>query len=125
MPTSSLMMTTMLGFLLCAEAGITAPKLAIAISASMDGSRFMILISSRLVVLPASSQIGYACRPYAPKAEVIGGGADFTLSSRAHDIARAILVRAQKRSATVDFLLFIWLGGIVRRVRSVRISGHA
>src|ERR1700751_3999 len=122
---SSPQIITMLGFLFCADAGITAPKVAIAISASMVVSRFMIVISSPFVVLLAGRKIGYNCRPYAPKAEVIGGGGDFTLSSGAHDIARAILVRAQKRSATVNFLLFIWLGWIVRRGRSVGISGHA
>src|SRR5580692_4143029 len=121
---SSPQMITMLGFLFCPDAGIAAPRLAIAISDNMDVNRFIILISSRFVVLPATSQIGYGCRPHAPKAEVIGGGADFTLSSRAYDIARAILIRAQKRSTTMNFFLFVWLGGIKWRVRSVRISGH-
>src|SRR5690348_11464699 len=116
MPTSSLMMTTMLGFWLCAEAGIAAPMMAVVTTISTHVSRFIILLSSRIVALLATSQIGYGCRPYAPKAEVIGGGADFTLSSRAHDVARAILVSAQERSAAVNLLLFIWLGGIVRCV---------
>jgi hypothetical protein len=37
----------------------------------MDVSRFIILISSRFVVLPATSQIPYGCWPHPPKAEVI------------------------------------------------------
>ena len=72
------------------------------------------------MVLPARRQIGYGYRLYTPKAEVIGAGADFTLSSRAHDVARAILVGAQKRSATVNFLSLGGLSGIVGRVRPLR-----
>src|SRR5580765_1700849 len=123
-PMSSPQIITMLGFLFCADAGIAAPTIAIVISTTTVVSRCMILISLPFVLLPAR-QIGHGYGLYAPKAEVIGGGADFALSSRAHHIARAILVRAQKRSATVNFLSLGGLSGIVGRVGPERIADHA
>src|SRR6478672_1447680 len=77
-------------------------------------------IASLLVTSSLSGQIGCESRLHTTKAQMVGTGADFTLPPCANDIARAILVRAQKRTATVNFLLFVWLGGVVRRVWAAR-----
>src|SRR5271169_2899087 len=59
------------------------------------------------------------------KTEMIGPSGNFAFASCAHYIARAVLVSAQKRSAAVNFLFFVRLRGIKRRVRPLRISRHA
>src|SRR5438552_19146033 len=75
---------------------------------------------NRTLVLPAC---GFGAQVFhAAKAEMVGAGIDFAFTARADDVARAILVVAQKRTAAVHALLFARLGRIERSIRPFRID---
>src|SRR5262245_11113914 len=61
----------------------------------------------------------------ASEPEVIGSRADFAFPARAHDIPRAILIRAEERASPVHFLSLIGLGRIVGDRRPLRIARHS
>ena len=47
-----------------------------------------------------------------PEPQMIGSGADFTFAACADHVAGAVLIRAEKRPATVHALFFIGFAGI-------------
>ena len=58
-------------------------------------------------------------RLHTAKAEVVGPGIDFALAARAHDVAGAILLVAEKGTTFVDALFLRRLGGIEGALREV------
>src|SRR5262245_60941375 len=62
---------------------------------------------------------------HAAKAEMVGAGADLAPAARADDVARAVLIGAEKRPAAMDLLGLLRLGRIERRDRAARIACDA
>src|SRR5271170_1326683 len=58
------------------------------------------------------------------KAKMIRSGGDLALAARSYHVARAVLVGAEKRPATMHFLLLAGFGRIERSVRTLRIARH-
>ena len=58
-------------------------------------------------------------RLHTAKAEVVGPGIDFALAARAHDVAGAIVLVAEKGTTFVDALFLRRLGGIEGALREV------
>src|SRR5277367_2394572 len=56
---------------------------------------------------------------------MIRAGANFSLTSSAHHVARAILIGAQERASPLSFLWLGRLGRIVGRLRTLGISRNA
>src|SRR5215469_1679890 len=101
---SSPQITKIFGFLACAERLRSEPQ---------HGYKSSHRFSPHLVVLFASREVGCCWRFHATKAEMIGTGADFPFSSGPHYIARAVLIRAQERSAPMGALFLGRFGGVV------------
>ena len=60
---------------------------------------------------------------HASKTEVVGPGIDLAFATRAHDVAGAILLVAEKRTPFMDALLFVGLRRIEGSFRTLRVSG--
>src|SRR5687768_2574921 len=59
-----------------------------------------------------------------PETEVVGAGVGYAFAPAVRPVARAVLVRAQERAATMDLLGHAWLGRIeaLRFARTRRIE---
>src|SRR5271170_3408276 len=61
---------------------------------------------------------------YAPEPQVIRSRADFAFTPRPHDIARAVLIGAEERSAAMNFFRLTGFIRIIRRIRPSRIASN-
>src|SRR5215469_7292965 len=84
------------------------------VSLSWMQQKFFLALSNR--------SLGRGYRFHTTKTKMIRAGADFTFSPSTHDIARTILICAQKRSAALHALFLGWFGRVEGRVRTLGIA---